>query len=152
MSDIAKAILGGGCSLVAGWLLPTAVNVFIFAIFVLPSLHGNSLADELSRASIGQRSLAALAASVVVGLILNALQVPLYRILEGYLFWPQWLASKSRKRQLRAKELLASTFLSVKEVMSSAGLTDMSHFVRDYKLTFGETPSQTRDRASHYDS
>jgi hypothetical protein len=107
VSDIAKAILGGGWSLVAGWLLPTAVNVFIFAIFVLPSLHGISLADELSRASIGQRSLAALAASVVVGLILNALQVPLYRILEGYLFWPQGLASKSKKRQLRAKELLA---------------------------------------------
>ena len=57
-----------------------------------------------------------------------------------------------QQRLMRAKELLENTFLSVKEVMSSAGLTDMSHFVRDYKLTFGETPSQTRDRASHYDS
>ena len=55
------------------------------------------------------------------------------------------------QRLLRAKELLETTFLSVKEVMSTAGLTDMSHFVRDYKLTFGETPSQTRDRASHFD-
>jgi hypothetical protein len=107
MSDIAKSILGGGWSLVAGWILPTAVNVFLFGIFVMPSLSGISLVDELSRASIGQRSLAALAASVVIGLILSALQVPLYRILEGYLFWPQGLASKSRARQERAKELLA---------------------------------------------
>ena len=107
MSDIAKSILGGGWSLVAGWILPTAVNIFLFGIFILPSLHGISLADELSRASIGQRSLAALAASVVVGLILSALQVPLYRILEGYLFWPQGLAGKSRGRQVRAKQFLA---------------------------------------------
>jgi hypothetical protein len=110
MSDIAKAILGGGWSLVAGWILPTAVNVFLFGIFVMPSLSGISLIDELSRASIGQRSLAALAAlaaSVVIGLILSALQVPLYRILEGYLFWPQGKANKSRDRQVRAKELLA---------------------------------------------
>ncbi len=107
MSDIAKSILGGGWSLVAGWILPTAVNVFLFGIFVLPSLRGISLADELSKTSIGQRSLVALAVSVVIGLILSALQVPLYRMLEGYLFWPQWLASKSRARQVRSKELLS---------------------------------------------
>jgi len=107
VSDIAKSILGGGWSLVAGWILPTAVNVFLFGIFVLPSLHGIALADELSHASVGQRSLVALAVSAVLGLILSALQVPLYRVLEGYLFWPQWLASKSRGRQLRAKQLLA---------------------------------------------
>jgi hypothetical protein len=108
LSDIAKSILGGGWSLVAGWILPTALNVFLFGIFVLPSLHGISLADDLSRASAGQRSLVALAASVVIGLTLSALQVPLYRVLEGYLFWPQWLASKSRARQVHAKELMAS--------------------------------------------
>jgi hypothetical protein len=107
MSDIAKSILGGGWSFVAGWILPTALNVFLFGIFVLPSLHGISLADELSHANIGQRSLVALAASVVIGLILSALQVPLYRMLEGYLFWPQWLASRSKDRQLRAKKLVA---------------------------------------------
>lgn len=107
MSDIAKSILGGGWSLVAGWILPTALNIVLFAILVLPSLHGIPLADELSHASVGQRSLVALGGAVVVGLTLSALQVPLYRVLEGYLFWPQWLASRSRGRQLRAKKLLA---------------------------------------------
>lgn len=43
-----------------------------------------------------------------------------------------------------AKELLETTFLSVKEVMAAVGLTDLSHFVRDYKKHHGETPSQSR--------
>ncbi|MBA3912665.1 MAG: AraC family transcriptional regulator [Acidobacteriales bacterium] len=46
----------------------------------------------------------------------------------------------------RAKELLATTELSIKEVMWEAGFTDFSHAVRDYKRLHGETPSQTRER------
>lgn len=129
MSDIAKSILGGGWSLVAGWILPTALNVVLFAIFVLPSLHGIPLADELSHASVGQRSLYALGASVVVGLTLSALQVPLYRVLEGYLFWPQSLASWSRGRQLGAKKLLAGRrdWLRLPAVQAKGPLTQEDH-------------------------
>jgi AraC family transcriptional regulator, transcriptional activator for feuABC-ybbA operon len=47
-------------------------------------------------------------------------------------------------RLQRAKELLESTFLSVKEVMSEAGFSDLSHFVRDYKSQYGQSPLQTR--------
>ena len=43
-----------------------------------------------------------------------------------------------------AKGLLESTFLSVKEVMSEAGFSDLSHFVRDYKSEYGQSPLQTR--------
>lgn len=43
-----------------------------------------------------------------------------------------------------ARELLETTFLSVKEVSSAAGFSDLSHFVRDYKKEYGESPSQTR--------
>jgi hypothetical protein len=107
VSDIAKSILGGGWSLVAGWILPTALNVILFAILVLPSLRDISLAGEITRASVEQRSLVALGTAVVLGLTLSALQVPLYRVLEGYLFWPRRMASWSRDRQLRTKKLLA---------------------------------------------
>lgn len=71
MSDIAKGILGGGWSLVAGWVLPCAINVLIFGFCILPSLHDIRLASELSRASVSQRSLAGLGASVVIGLTLT---------------------------------------------------------------------------------
>jgi hypothetical protein len=106
MSDIAKGILGGGWSLVAGWILPTAINVLLFGLFVLPSLHGDRLASYLSETGVGGKSLVVLGASVVAGLTLSALQTPLYRVLEGYLLWPRWLARKGLGRQLRRKSCL----------------------------------------------
>ena len=51
-------------------------------------------------------------------------------------------------RLKRARELLESSFLSVKEVMSSVGMNDISHFVREYKSVFGCTPSQSRALAA----
>lgn len=104
MNDIAKGILGGGWSLIAGWILPTAINVLVFGFLVLPSLNGISIAGDLSRASVGERSLVVLGAAVGIGLILSALQTPLYRVQEGYLFWPRRVASRSRRRQLEAKK------------------------------------------------
>lgn len=106
MSDIAKGILGGGWSLVAGWILPCAINVLIFGFCILPSLHGIRLASELSGASVSERSLAGLGAAVVIGLTLSALQGPLFRVLEGYLIWPDRLARRNRARQLRRKRQL----------------------------------------------
>jgi hypothetical protein len=39
----------------------------------------------------------------------------------------------------KAKELLETTFLSVKEVIAAVGISDLSHFVRDYKERYGES-------------
>jgi transcriptional regulator GlxA family with amidase domain len=50
-------------------------------------------------------------------------------------------------KQLRlceAQRLLKHTFLEVKEVMAAAGFKDPSHFARDYKLLFHQSPSETR--------
>lgn len=49
-------------------------------------------------------------------------------------------------RMRRAKELLERTNLSVKQVMACVGLTDESHFVRDFKKTCGLTPARYRER------
>lgn len=46
----------------------------------------------------------------------------------------------------RAQELLETTFLSVKEIMAKVGVTDESHFVRDFKRFHGCTPAQYRAR------
>jgi transcriptional regulator GlxA family with amidase domain len=51
-------------------------------------------------------------------------------------------------RLRRAAELLATTFLSVKEVMTETGLKSQSHFVRVFKRAYGLTP--TRYRAMYH--
>lgn len=47
-------------------------------------------------------------------------------------------------RMLRAKELLSTSFLSVKEITSMIGAGDESHFVRDFKKGCSLTPTQYR--------
>lgn len=50
-------------------------------------------------------------------------------------------------RMERAKFLLESSFLSVKEIAYRVGLNDESHFVRDFKSTYGSSPALYR---SHF--
>lgn len=47
-------------------------------------------------------------------------------------------------RMERAKDLLESSFLSVKEIAFQVGLNDESHFVRDFKSTYGFSPALYR--------
>jgi len=47
-------------------------------------------------------------------------------------------------RMERAKSLLESSFLSVKEIAFQVGLNDESHFVRDFKSTYGYSPAHYR--------
>ena len=44
----------------------------------------------------------------------------------------------------QAKELLETTFLSVKEIIRSIGVNDQSHFIREFKKSYGLTPAQYR--------
>lgn len=48
-------------------------------------------------------------------------------------------------RMQQAALLLTTTFLSVKEIVRRVGLTDESHFVRDFKRFYGMTPSEYRN-------
>jgi len=43
-----------------------------------------------------------------------------------------------------ARDLAATTFLSVKEIMVQVGIHDESHFVRDFERVHGVSPSQYR--------
>lgn len=54
---------------------------------------------------------------------------------------------QKRLRLLEAKRLLESTFLNVQEIVIRVGLSDDSHFVRDFKKLYGLTPAQYR---AHY--
>ncbi|MFE4331378.1 hypothetical protein ACFRQM_18690 [Streptomyces sp. NPDC056831] len=89
-----------------GWILPTAINLAILAITMGPSLRQAPMTHQIFAASPGAKTLLLLTASVLMGLILNALQIPLYRVLEGYLFWPARLyARRSRHHRGRRREL-----------------------------------------------
>ena len=48
----------------------------------------------------------------------------------------------------RARALLETTFLSVKEVMAAVGINDPSHFSRDFQATFGASPREWRKRVA----
>lgn len=47
-------------------------------------------------------------------------------------------------RMRRAKELIEGTFLHVKEVMNRIGMSDISHFVRDFRKAYGLPPKRYR--------
>lgn len=51
-----------------------------------------------------------------------------------------------QERMKRARRLLETSFLSVKETARRSGITDTSHFVKDFKKEFGLTPARYRKR------
>lgn len=52
-------------------------------------------------------------------------------------------------RLKQARELLETTFLTVKEITLRVGFNDESRFVQDFKKTYGLTPAQYR---RHHDA
>jgi transcriptional regulator GlxA family with amidase domain len=49
-------------------------------------------------------------------------------------------------RMQEAKELIETTFLSMKEIRSRVGIKDKDQFARDFKKFYGLTPAQYRAR------
>jgi AraC family transcriptional regulator of arabinose operon len=50
-------------------------------------------------------------------------------------------------RMERARDLLDTTFFSVKQIMRMVGISDNSHFARDFKRTYGLAPIGYRVRS-----
>lgn len=49
-------------------------------------------------------------------------------------------------RILEAKELLETTFLNMKQIMSKIGVHDKGQFAKDFKKIYGVNPAQYRHR------
>ncbi|MEW2433495.1 hypothetical protein AB0952_04840 [Streptomyces caniferus] len=103
MGDIAKGVLGGAWTLLVGWILPTALNLALFFVTVAPGLQGLTLLHRLRPTTGGGSALLFLTGSLLLGLVANAFQNPLYRLLEGYLFWPAAAYEAGCRRSRRAK-------------------------------------------------
>jgi len=106
VGDIAKGVLGGAWTLLVGWILPTALNLSVFWFGVAPSLRHTAVATRLWPTSGSNGALLLLAMSILLGLVLAALQNPLYRVLEGYLLWPSRSYDRGCARHLRSKHEL----------------------------------------------
>jgi AraC family transcriptional regulator of arabinose operon len=55
-------------------------------------------------------------------------------------------------RMKRAKELIETTFLNVKQIMDRVGVRDKRHFTEDFKKAYGLTPARYRMRHLRDDS
>ncbi|MFE5819932.1 hypothetical protein ACFQ6S_41825 [Streptomyces sp. NPDC056479] len=107
MSEIAKGVLGGAWALLVGWILPTALNLAVFLLAVAPSLRDITLLERLRGASGLTASLVLVTAALLLGLVANACQNALYRLLEGYLLWPARAFEAGCRRSQRRKDFIA---------------------------------------------
>nr|WP_206314367.1 hypothetical protein [Streptomyces coryli] len=92
--------------MLVGWILPSALNVAVFVFAVAPSLRTVPPVRQLWPSTQSGTGLLLLAASLLLGLVLSALQTWLYRLLEGYLLWPDLLYARACRRRTRAKHTL----------------------------------------------
>ncbi|MFD5346870.1 hypothetical protein ACFWJY_24645 [Streptomyces anulatus] len=106
MNDIAKGALGGAWTLLVGWILPTAVNLAVFLLAVAPSLRDLGPLRRLYGAAGLPTGLTLLTGALLLGLIANACQNALYRLLEGYLLWPARAYTAGCRRSMRGKAAL----------------------------------------------
>lgn len=111
MGDIAKGALTGAWSLLVGWVLPTAINLAVLTTVLLPSLRRVPPFGRAADLVEGRGALAFLTASLMVGLVLNALQNLLYRILEGYLLWPSFAYEYGCRRHQALRRCLSDRLL-----------------------------------------
>lgn len=108
MADLVKNVLGGGWSLIIGWILPVFLTLQLLAYLVLGELRLGEQVKNFSDQSTTYQQTVILSIAAITGLVLAASQAPLYRILEGYLFWPKRLAqSRTAKHRGRRDSLVA---------------------------------------------
>ncbi|MBV9959519.1 MAG: helix-turn-helix domain-containing protein [Acidobacteria bacterium] len=51
------------------------------------------------------------------------------------------------QRLRKAKDLLETTFLSIKEIMRATGASDKSRFAQDFRKAYGLTPTRYREQS-----
>jgi hypothetical protein len=101
VTEIVKGVVEGGWALLVGWILPALLDVLLFALVVYPSVKNSPPFSALPANDI-----TLVIAALVLGVVLSALKTPLYRILEGYVFWPIWLFKWGQRRQIQHRTKL----------------------------------------------
>lgn len=150
MSGIIQGALGGGRALLVGWFLPSLINLLILGFVVVPQLSGFQALTGSAQNEAARSTIFVLVGTTVLGLTLAALQTPLYRILEGYLGWPERLFQAGRRRQLARKHLLqnrldAAYLVACEAKGTLSGTTaQILHAFRSHPVTGRFVTSDTR--------
>jgi len=104
VSDILRGLTSAGLPFLFAWLFPSAVGIAAFSLLLFPSIDRLPVAREIAALGTTQRLLVMAFVAVGLAIMLNALSTPLYRILEGYLFWPSRFQDTAVKRQREKKK------------------------------------------------
>ena len=113
----------------------------MFGFVVVPQLSGFQTLANSAGTNAARSTGFALVGTLVVGLSLAALQTPLYRILEGYLGWPEWLFKAGRRHMLARKHLLQNRLeaagLALREVAGTLpeGEAEILNAFRSHSVT-----------------
>jgi len=83
MADILKGLAGAGGSFIFAWAFPSAIALAVFHAVDLNRLGFDSIL-RISTLAPAEQALALGIAASGVGLVMNALSTPMYRLLEGY--------------------------------------------------------------------
>jgi hypothetical protein len=101
VADILKGLVGAGTSFVFAWVFPSAIALAVLYTLVVRRL-GLDAVLGISALSPAEQALALGFAATVIGLVMNALSTPLYRVLEGYV-WParfrRWGVQREQMRR-----------------------------------------------------
>jgi hypothetical protein len=107
VTTVLQGALGGGRALLVGWFLPCLINLLVLGFTVLPRLSGFQTLASSGSVDGTRAASFILVGTIVSGVTLAALQTPLYRMLAGYLGWPERLFAAGRRNQLSRKHLLS---------------------------------------------
>jgi hypothetical protein len=100
-----SGLTGGGWPLLVGWIFPSGITVSLFAFVVFPRLEHLPVAKDVAALSGANQGLLLAFSAVLLGVLLSALQTPLYRVLEGY-YLPERLRDRWIERQLQRKRTI----------------------------------------------
>jgi hypothetical protein len=104
VTDLLKGLTGGGWAAVYAWIFPSGLIIGAFWLFAYPQITG-PLHQHFEALSGPQQAGVLLGLACAVGLVLNAISTPLYRMLEGYA-WPKALRDYGIKKQKSLKKRL----------------------------------------------
>ncbi len=107
MSDLLKGLSGGGWVSLYAWMFPSALFMGALWLLVYPDVRAQltdyAVVAALRSLDATGRGVALALFTAALGLGLNAISTPLYRVLEGY-SWPRRCRTWSTQRQLNKKK------------------------------------------------
>jgi hypothetical protein len=103
--SVFSGVGGGGWGLLAGCIIPAAIASSIIAFGVLPYISIAPV-EEFEALKPAETALVLSGVAIAIGFVINALQTPLYRLLEGYSL-PRWAREPGKRRQAKRRDAVA---------------------------------------------